>query len=145
MEETTPFLTVAQFAEMIAPRTLTAGESALVGLLVQAAADWIRDPSRKPGLVLNDPLATQAKLITYDVAVEALGPIGVDRKTRSVTRSTDDRTTTISYADAIAMCDLNQQRYLQWLGLALTAEPRATFDSFDTAFVDCDRYGRRAW
>jgi hypothetical protein len=139
--ETTPFLTVQQFSEMIAPRTLTGGESALVGLLVQAAADWIRQ--RLPELDLGN---TQAKLVSYDVAIEALGPAGgIDRKARSITRAADDRTTTVTYADAVAMLDLNQARYSQWLGLGLTSDPQATFDDFAVAFTDRDAYGRRTW
>lgn len=141
MAETTPFLTVEQFAEMIAPRTLTAGEAALIGLLVQAAADWIRQ--RLPELELAN---TQAKLVTYDVAVEALAPTGVgDRKARSVTRTADNRTTTITYAEALDMMDLNQAKYSAWLGLGLTSDPSATFEDYSVAFTDRDAYGRRTW
>lgn len=143
MDETTPFLSVDDVAAMLAPRLLSTGERTLVGLLVTTAAEWIRDPSRCPDLPTS---SSAAKLVTYDVVVEALGPeSGIGRKVRSVTRATDDRSTTVAYAEAVALMDLNQERYSQLLGLSMTAEPRGTFDSFDTAFVDADPCGRRAW
>lgn len=149
--ETTPFLTADQFGAMIAPRALSAGERSLVELLVQAVADWIRHPSRLPNLVANDPLATQAKLITYDVVTEALGPAvpGGDRRVRSYTTETDNRSTSITFADAKAIAAGlldDDMRYLKMLGLPLSATPAATFDTFDEAFMDRDPvYGRRVW
>lgn len=149
--ETTPFLAGDHIAAMIAPRQLSTGERALVDLLVQAVADWIRHPSRLPGLTATDPLATQAKLITYEVVVEALGPAGAggDRRVRSYTTESDNRSTSVTYADASAIAAGlldDDQRYLKMLGLPLTAAPAATFDNFDEAFVDRDPvYGRRVW
>ena len=131
-----PFLTAAQFAELIAPRALTAGETKLVELLVQATADWIRDPERRPGLATNDALATQAKLITYDVVNAALGAAGVDPRVRQMMATTDNRTTSITYAEAAKLLEFDD-RHLMMLGLSTTALPQAQFDSFATAFDDC--------
>lgn len=150
--ETTPFLTVDQYEAMLSPRTLGAGERALVELLVQAVADWIRDPSRLPNLLSTDPLGkTQAKLITYEVVTEALGPAAFngDRRVRSYTTEADQRTTSVTYADAASiaagMLD-DDARYLKMLGLSLSTPPAATFDTFDEAFLDRDPvYGYRQW
>lgn len=150
--ETTPFLTREQYEAMIAPRTLGAGDAALVELLVQAVADWIRDPSRLPNLLTTDPLGkTQAKLITYEVVTEALGPAaaGGDRRVRSYTTEADNRTTSVTYSDATAIAAGlldDDERYLKMLGLPLSTPPAATFDTFDEAFMDRDPvYGRRVW
>ncbi len=136
-----PFLTVDQFAAMIAPRALTAGEQLLVGLLVQAAADWIRDPSRLPGLAVTDPLATQAKLVTFDVVRAALSAEGADPLVRQIMAQSDGRTTQVTYAGAAALLAFDD-RHLEMLGLSTTAEPQARFDPFETAFDDC---GPRRW
>ncbi|ORA24951.1 hypothetical protein BST13_33525 [Mycobacterium aquaticum] len=127
---------------MIAPRVLTAGERSLVELLVQAAADWIRDPARLPGLSTNDPLAVQARLITYDVVSSVLSPAGLDDpRVRQVMTQTDSRTTSITYADAAKLLDFDD-RHLIALGLSTSALPQATFEPFDVAFTDC---GPRRW
>ena len=139
--DTQPFLTADEFAAMIAPRILTAGERLLVELLVQAAADWIRDPSRRPGLARTDPLAVQAKLLTFDVVSSVLGAAGVDPRVRQVMTQTDNRTTSITYADAARLLEFDE-RHLAMLGLSTSAEPQARFDSFETAFNDC---GPRRW
>lgn len=149
--ETTPFLSRQDYEGMIAPRVLTAGERALVELLVQAVADWIRHPSRLPNIGTSGPQVTQAKLITYEVVTEALGPaaVGGDRRVRSYTTEADQRTTSVTYADAKALAAGlldDDQRYLKMLGLPLSATPVATFDPFDVAFVDRDPVtGARAW
>lgn len=140
--DTTPFLTDTEFEAMFRP--LSSQERELVKLLVKAAADWIRDPSRRPGLTSNDPLATQAKLVTFDVVKAALGPAGTDPRVKSYTSSVNDRTTTITYNEAAALLTF-EENHLAMLGLTLSAEPRATFDSFDTAFAEVDLYGRRVW
>lgn len=139
--DTQPFLSVDEFAALIAPRQLSTGERALVGLLVQAAADWVRDPSRFPGLPRTDPLATQAKLLTFDVVSSVLGPAGVDPRVRQVMTQTDGRTTSITYADAAALLEFDD-RHLAMLGLSTNAEPQATFEPFDVAFTDL---GPRRW
>ncbi|GJJ23731.1 hypothetical protein [Mycolicibacterium mageritense] len=139
-----PFLSADEFAALIAPRQLTAGERALVELLVQAAADWIRDPSRLPGLLRTDPLgATQAKLITYDVVSAVLGPSGTapSDRLRQVMTQTDGRTTSLTYAEAAKLLEFDD-RHLEMLGLSTTAAPQARFDSFETAFDEC---GPRRW
>ena len=136
-----PFLTVEQFEAMIAPRVLTAGERLLVGLLVQATADWIRDPSRLPGLPTTDPLAERAKLVTYDVVRSALSAEGADPLVRQIMAQSDGRTTQVTYAGASALLDFTD-RHLEMLGLSTTAAPQARFDSFETAFDDC---GPRRW
>lgn len=125
-------------------RPLATSERLLVDLLVQAAADWIRDPSRRPGLLLTDPLAVQAKLVTYDVVSSVLGPAGTDPRVKSHTSTVNDRTTTITYSEAASLLEWDD-RHLQALGLSMSVEPRATFDPFDTAFSDVDAYGRRTW
>jgi hypothetical protein len=140
--ETTPFLTADAFAAMIAPRTLTPAERSLVELLVQVVADWIRDPSRRPGLGLTDPLSNQAKLITYMVTLDALGPAGGgDRRIKSFTSTRDDRVESVTYADAARLAAFDET-HLAMLGLSLTAAPRATFDS---DFVDRDARGYPRW
>ncbi|WP_319456872.1 MULTISPECIES: hypothetical protein [unclassified Mycobacterium] len=150
--DTQPFLTADQFAALIAPRTLTAGERALVELLVQAAADWIRAPSRLPGLLTTDPLATQAKLVTYDLVASVLSPQNLDPRVRQLMTQTDGRTTSITYADAAKLLVFDD-RYLVALGLSTTAEPQAFYgtddtgtyggpDSFAYAFTDP---GPRRW
>lgn len=147
--ETTPFLTADGYAALIAPRTLTAGERALVELLAQAVADWIRDPSRLPTLLTTDPLGkTQAKLVTFEVVSQALGPAGVDSRVKSYTATTDDRTTTVTYAEAVAIAASlldGDQRYSKMLGLSVTTLPAATFDSFADAYVERDAFGARTW
>ncbi len=139
--DTQPFLTRSEFEAMVAPRALTAGERALVELLVAAAAEWIRHPDRRPGLAITDPMATQAKLVTYDVVSNALGAAGVDPRVRQITTSTDNRQTSITYADAARLLDFDD-RHLVMLDLATTAAPQARFDAFDVAFDDC---GPRQW
>ena len=134
--DTTPFLTVDEFGAMIAPRVLSVGERAVVALLVQAAADWIRDPARLPGLGRMDAKATQAKLLTYDVVSSVLSPANVDPRIRQLMTQTDNRVTSITYAAAAAMLQFDD-RHLLMLGLSTTAAPQARFDSFDTAFQDC--------
>lgn len=149
--ETTPFLTRQDYEGMIAPRVLTAGERALVELLVQAVADWIRHPSRLPNIGTSGPQVTQAKLITYEVVSEALGPAvpGGDRRVRSFTQESDNRSTSITFADAKAIASGlldDDMRFLKMLGLPLSAAPAATFDPFDEAFLDRDPVtGARAW
>lgn len=138
----TPFLSVDDFEGMFRP--LSAAERNLVALLVQAAADWIRDDSRLPGLTLADPKAVQAKLVTFDVVKAALGPAGTDPRVRSYTSSVNDRTTTITYNEAADLLEFDDT-HLHMLGLITVAEPRATFDDFDKAFTDTDIYGRRVW
>lgn len=133
-----PFLTVDQFAELIAPRVLTSGERALVGLLVLAAAAWIRDPQRLPGLATTDPLAVQAKLVTFDVVRSALSADGADPLVRQIMAQSDGRTTQVTYAAAAALLAFDD-RHLEMLGLSTTAEPLARFDPFETAFDDCPR------
>lgn len=141
--DTTPFLSTTEFEAMFRP--LSGAERNLVDLLVQAAADWIRSPDRWPGLVGTDPLGVQAKLVTFDVVKSALGPAGTDPRVRSYTSSVNDRTTTITYAEAAALLTFDDN-HRALLGLTLSAEPRATFDSFETAFSDVDDiYGRRRW
>jgi hypothetical protein len=139
--DTQPFLTDVEFAALIAPRQLTAGETALVKLLVQATADWIRDPARLPGLSRTDPLATQAKLLTYDVVSAVISAAGVDPRVRQVMTQTDGRTTSITYADAAKLLEFDD-RHLIMLGLSTTAEPVARFDPFECAFDDA---GPRRW
>lgn len=140
--DTTPFLSVDEFEGMFRP--LSPAERNLVALLVQAAADWIRDDSRLPGLPTNDPLAVQAKLVTFDVVKSALGPAGTDPRVKSYTSSVNDRTTTITYNEAAALLTFDENHFAM-LGLTMSAEPRATFDEFDTAFADVDAYGYRRW
>ncbi|OCB46703.1 hypothetical protein A5721_10960 [Mycobacterium vulneris] len=153
MDPTTPFLSVDEFAALIAPRVLTAGERALVGLLVQAAADWIRDPERRPGLSGNDPLVTQAKLITYDVVSSVLSPAGLDDpRVRQVMTQTDSRTTSITYAEAAKLLEFDD-RHLMALGLSTSALPQAFYGTDHTgeyggpgAFVDAfSDPGPRQW
>lgn len=140
--DTQPFLSASEFATLIAPRQLTAGEAALVELLVQAAADWIRDPSRLPGLARTDPLgATQAKLVTYDVVSSVLSPQNLDPRVRQVMTQTDGRTTSITYADAAKLLAFDD-RHLLMLGLSTSATPLARFDPFECAFDDA---GPRRW
>lgn len=140
--DTTPFLSVDDFEGMFRP--LSPAERNLVALLVQAAADWIRNDSRLPGLAATDPLGVQAKLVTFDVVKAALGPAGTDPRVRSYTSSVNDRTTTITYNEAAALLTF-EENHLAMLGLTLSAEPRATFDDYASAFVDVDSYGRRIW
>lgn len=140
--DTTPFLSVDEFEAMFRP--LSAAERNLVALLVQAAADWIRNDSRLPGLAATDPLGVQAKLVTFDVVKAALGPAGTDPRVRSYTSSVNDRTTTITYNEAADLLAFDDT-HLNMLGLITVAEPRATFDDFSTAFTDVDAYGRRTW
>ncbi|QEA10776.1 head-tail connector [Mycobacterium phage Weirdo19] len=137
----TTFLSADEFAALIAPRVLLPGERALVELLVQAAAAWIRHPDRRPGLTASDPLAVQAKLVTYDVVSAVLGAAGVDPRVRQITTSTDNRQTSITYADAAGLLEFDD-RHLVMLDLSTTAVPQARFDDFDTAFDDC---GPRRW
>lgn len=140
--DTTPFLSVDDFQGMFRP--LSPAERNLVGLLVQAAADWIRDPARLPGLAVSDTRSVQAKLVTFDVVKAALGPAGTDSRVRSYTSSVNDRTTTITYNEAADLLEFDDT-HLNLLGLITVAEPRATFDDFDKAFTDADAYGRRVW
>ncbi|MCG5431234.1 hypothetical protein LV457_02880 [Mycobacterium sp. MYCO198283] len=153
--DTQPFLTAAEFAQLIAPRVLTAGETALVGLLVQAAADWIRDPSRRPGLARTDPLgATQAKLITYEVVSAALGAAGVDPqlgpRVRQVMSNTDGRQLSVTYADAARLLEFDD-RHLAALGLSTSAAPQAFFGNdrtgaYGASFADAfTEPGPRRW
>lgn len=124
--DTSPFLTKEDFAAMILPRVLTSGETTLVGLLVQAAADWIRNPARRPGLAKTDPLATQAKLLTYDVVSSVISAAGVDPRVRQMMTQTDGRTTSLTYADAAKLLEFDD-RHLQMLELSTTAAPQAHF------------------
>lgn len=124
-----PFLTTDQFQELYRG-TLTPKQRALVDLWVQAAADWIRDPSRLPGLRIDEPRAVQAKIVTFEVVRDALGPDGVtDPRVRSYLSTTDNRTTSITYADAAAMLEFDDH-HLSLLGLSTSAAPRAQFDGF---------------
>lgn len=67
MSNVTPFLDVTTFESMFRP--LNTQERALAGLLLQAAAVYIRDPSRSPGLDSDDPMA---QLVTFQVVREAM-------------------------------------------------------------------------
>lgn len=140
--DTTPFLSVDDFAGMFRP--LSTAERNLVALLVQAAADWIRNDSRLPGLLASDPLAVQAKIVTFDVVSSVLGPAGTDPRVKSHTSTVNDRTTTITYNEAASLLEFDE-RHLAMLGLPMTVEPRATFDDFATAFEERDSRGRRVW
>lgn len=126
MAETTPFLTTDQFQAMFA-RTLSVRERALADLLVQAAANWIRQ--RLPDLPVYH---TEARLVTYDVVAAVLRKPGEYAGFSQVTRTTDDRTlgyTLDAAGDLLEFTD----RHLQLLGLSVTAQPRAMTDLIDPA------------
>lgn len=134
--DTTPFLTHGEFEAMFRP--LSTREVELVKLAVQVVADWIRHPDRLPNLAASPPgpLVNQAKLVTFSVVSQLLGPAGqTDPRVRSYTSEVNDRSTTITYAEVASMVMFDESHY-QLLGLTMAAEPRATFDPFETAFDD---------
>lgn len=124
MIETTPFLTTDQFQAMFA-RTLSVRERALTDMLVQAAANWIRE--RLPDLPVGH---TEAKLVTYDVVSSVMRRPGEYAGFSQVTRTTDDRTlgwTLESVGDMLSFED----RHMRMLGLSVTAAPRVMVDPVD--------------
>lgn len=124
--ETTPFLTVEQFQAMFA-RALSAQEMTLAALLCQAAANWIRHPSRLPGL---PPSNTEAKLVTFDVVSAALARPAEYVGFSSVTRTTDDRTTGYTLESAAQLLEFTD-RHRDLLGLSTAAAPTITVDPVD--------------
>lgn len=124
MAESTPFLTTDGFQAMFA-RTLSVRERALTDMLVQAAANWIRE--RLPDLPVYH---TEARLVTYDVVAAVMRRPGEYAGFSSVSRGTDDRTlgyTLEASADLLSFED----RHLRMLGLSTTAAPRAMTDPVD--------------
>lgn len=126
MEETTPFLDADGFQGMFA-RTLSAAERALATLLCQAAANWIRDPSRLPDLPLT---SVEAKLVTYDVVAAVMRRPGEYQGFSQVTRTTDDRTMGYTLEAAARMLEFTAA-HREMLGLSETASPRAQVDPVD--------------
>jgi len=124
MIETTPFLTTDQFQGMFA-RTLSVRERALTDMLVQAAANWIRE--RLPDLPLGH---TEARLVTYDVVAAVMRRPGEYAGFSQVTRTTDDRTLGWTLESAGDMLSF-EDRHLRMLGLSVTAAPRAMVDPVD--------------
>lgn len=124
--ETTPFLDAAGFQAMFA-RTLSAQENALSALLCQAAANWIRHPSRLPNLPLT---SVEAKLVTFDVVREAMARPSEYTGFSQITRTTDDRTTGYTL-EAVAELLHFTDRHRDMLGLSLSSAPQITVDPVD--------------
>lgn len=124
MADITPFLNAAQFQAMF-PRQLDASETALCGLLLQAAAVWITDPTRRPDLVGNttDP---NAQLVSFEVTADVLLP-GQHRGQTQYLRQSGDRITSFSLAQAAAMLDFTPL-HKQALGLSMVAKAGAYFN-----------------
>lgn len=104
-------------------RTLTAEESMLALLLVQAAALWIRNAIEEAGkdpLALTDPMA---QLVTYMVVRDALAvPMNLSGYT-SYQRASDDRSEGGTLAEAGNMLDFTEH-HRKMLGLTGVAEPQ---------------------
>lgn len=126
MAETTPFLSVDDFTGMF-PRSLLAPERVLAGLLVQAAANWIRNPSRLPDLPLG---SVEAKLVTYDVVAAVFRRPGEYAGFSQVTRTTDDRTMGYTLEAAAELLNFTD-KHREMLGLSVAAQPRIEVDPVD--------------
>jgi hypothetical protein len=123
MADVTPFLTTAAFQGMFG-RTLDATETQLCGLLLQAAALWIIDPSRRPDLAGTDDV--NAQLVSYEVTRDVLLP-GTHRGQTQYSRQAGDRITSFSLAQAAAMLDFTPL-HKQALGLSMVVAAKAYFD-----------------
>lgn len=123
MADVTPFLTVTQFQAMFA-RQLDATELVLAALLLQAAADWIIDPTRRPDLAGTSDAGAQ--LVSYEVTRDVLLP-GQHRGQTNYLRQSGDRITSFSLAQAAAMLDFTPL-HKQALGLSMVATAGAYFD-----------------
>ena len=119
MSNVTPFLDVPTFAGMFRP--LTAAETNLATLLLNAASLWIRDPARCPGLDSNDPMA---QLVTFDVVRQALAVPAQFAGYTSYEQMSDDRSeggTFAALADLLAFTEWHREL----LGLSGAAAPVA--------------------
>jgi hypothetical protein len=106
------------------PRTLDATEQQLCGLLLQAAANWIIDPIRRPDLAgTQDP---GAQLVSFEVTRDVLLP-GQHRGQSQYTRQAGDRIVSFSLVQASAMLDFTPL-HKQALGLSMVATARGHFD-----------------
>jgi hypothetical protein len=124
--ETTPFLDVDGFQGMFA-RALSVPERVLATLLCQAAANWIRDPSRLPDLPVS---SSEAKLVTFDVVKAALARPAQYAGFTQVTRTTDDRTMGYTLEAAAELLEFTD-RHREMLGLSTSARPRMQVDPID--------------
>jgi hypothetical protein len=123
MTDVTPFLDVPTFQSMFS-RQLDAAETALAAKLLQAAALWIIDPTRRPDLAGTDDV--NAQLVSYEVTRDVLLP-GQHRGQTQYLRQAGDKITSFTLAQAAAMLhftDLHKQA----LGLSMVATAGAFFD-----------------
>lgn len=119
MSDITPFLDVPTFAGMFRP--LSAAETSLATLLLNAAAVWIRDPSRRPGLDSSDPMA---QLVTFDVVRQALAVPAQFAGYKSYEQMSDDRSEGGTFAGAADMLQFTEW-HRELLGLSGAAAPVA--------------------
>lgn len=126
MSDVTPFLDLPTFTGMFRP--LSTQEQNLATMLLNAAALWIRDPSRRPDLDSSDPMA---QLVTFDVVRQALA-IPADLVGHvAYERASDDRSeggTLAAVADLLNFTEWHREL----LGLSGAAAP--VTDGFDSGF-----------
>lgn len=135
MADVTPFLSLTNFVGMFRP--LSAAESVLADKVLKAVAVWIRDPSRRPDIAADDPMA---ELVSFEVTRDSLpGVAGNGMSLGGLTSysvATDSRSEAGTIAELAGLLDFTD-RHKELLGLATTATP--TYGGMDGSF-DC-RFG----
>lgn len=126
MADVTPFLDLPTFTGMFRP--LSTQEQSLATLLLNAAAVWIRDPSRSPGLDSSDPMA---QLVTYQVVRDALAVPMALVGHLAYERGSDNRTEGGTLAAAADLLNFTEH-HRELLGLSGAAAP--TPGGFNSGF-----------
>lgn len=126
MSDITPFLDLTTFTGMFRP--LSTAEQNLANLLLTAAAVWIRDPSRRPDIDADDPMA---KLVTFQVVRDALAVPAELVGHLAYERASDDRSEGGTLAAAGDLLDFTEW-HRELLGLSGAAAPAP--GGFDSGF-----------
>lgn len=137
MAEVTPYLTATDFQAMFRP--LVTEETALATLTLKAAAIIIRraftDAGQTPPTVGTDD--EMARLVSYQLAREALPAVSEMVGRTQYTIQTDDRIESGTLAAAADLIDFTDH-HRRLLGLPLGAQP--AYGGFDSGFGgDCPR------
>lgn len=129
----TPFLSVTDFSGMFPRQPMTDQETLLAGLLLEAAARWIRDAIAEAGkdpLAIDDPMA---RLVSFEVVRDALAVPGDLAGHISYQRMSDNRSEGGTLAEAGALLDFTPH-HRRMLGLTESALPQSNFDGYPEPF-----------
>jgi hypothetical protein len=127
--DVTPFLNVADFSGMFPRQPMSDQETNLAGLLLQAAARWIRDAIAAAGRTPLDPADPMARLVSYEVVRDALAVPGDLAGHLSYQRMTDNRSEGGTLVAAGNLLEFTPN-HRKMLGLTASALPQGSFDGY---------------